>query len=96
LFVIVRTEHLSGWKAISQSLSHLAAASRSSWRLSQSFWDYDLPEYLKSSQLRLFADDSIIYKTIKSQKECDSLQEDFDAATRWERFDKKAEIQFNV
>jgi hypothetical protein len=161
LFVIVRTEHLSGWKAISQSLSHLAAASRSSWRLSQSFWvtdliimdfakafdkvphqrllykhkfygiknqtlnwisaflsnrtqtvvldgessdiapvtsgvpqgtvmvpvfflEYinDLPEYLKSSQLRLFADDSIIYKTIKSQKDCDSLQEDLDAAAR--------------
>jgi hypothetical protein len=32
----------------------------------------DLPEYLKSSQLRLFADDSIIYKTIKSQKDCDT------------------------
>jgi sarcosine oxidase/L-pipecolate oxidase len=29
----------------------------------------DLPEYLKFSQLRLFADDSIIYKTIKSQKD---------------------------
>ena len=27
----------------------------------------DLSEYMKSSQLRLFADDSIIYKTIKSQ-----------------------------
>jgi hypothetical protein len=39
---------------------------------------------LKSSQLRLFADDSIIYKTIKSQKDCDSLQEDIDAAARWE------------
>jgi sarcosine oxidase/L-pipecolate oxidase len=25
----------------------------------------DLPEYMKSSQLRLFADDSIIYKTIE-------------------------------
>ena len=34
--------------------------------------------YMKSSQLRLFADDSIIYKTIKSQKDCDSLQEDLD------------------
>jgi hypothetical protein len=39
---------------------------------------------MKSSQLRLFADDSIIYKTIKSQKDCDSLQEDLDAAARWE------------
>ena len=44
----------------------------------------DLPEYLKFSQLRLFADDSIIYKTIKSQKDCDILQEDLDAAARWE------------
>ena len=44
----------------------------------------DLLEYLKSSQLKLFADDSIIYKTIKSQKDCDSLQEDLDAAPRWE------------
>jgi sarcosine oxidase/L-pipecolate oxidase len=44
----------------------------------------DLSEYMKSSQLRLFADDSIIYNTIKSQKDCDSLQEDLDAATRWE------------
>ena len=33
----------------------------------------DLPEDLKSSQLRLFADNSITYKTIKSQKDCDSL-----------------------
>jgi hypothetical protein len=39
---------------------------------------------LKSSQLRLFANDSIIYKTIKSQKDCNSLQEDLDAAARWE------------
>ena len=39
LVVIVRTMQLSGWKAISQSLSHLAAASRSSWRLSQSLQD---------------------------------------------------------
>jgi hypothetical protein len=44
----------------------------------------DLPEDLKSSQLRLFADDSIICKSIKSQKDCDSLQEDLDAAERWE------------
>ena len=44
----------------------------------------DLTEYLKSSQLRLFADESIIYKTIKSQKDCNSLQEDLDAAARWE------------
>jgi hypothetical protein len=39
---------------------------------------------MTSSQLRLFADDSIIYKTIKSQKDCDSLQEGLDAAARWE------------
>jgi hypothetical protein len=44
----------------------------------------DLQEDLKSRQLRLFADDSIIYKTIKSQKDCDSLQEDLDVAERWQ------------
>ena len=44
----------------------------------------DLPEYLKFSQLRLFSDDSIIYKTIKSPKDCDILQDDLDAAARWE------------
>jgi hypothetical protein len=32
----------------------------------------------------MWNDDSIIYKTIKSQKDCDSLQEDLDAAARWE------------
>ena len=44
----------------------------------------DLPDYLNSSKLRLFADDSIIYRTIKSQNDCDSLQADLDAAARWE------------
>jgi hypothetical protein len=29
-------------------------------------------------------DNTIIYKTIQSQKDCDSLQEDLDAAARWE------------
>jgi hypothetical protein len=87
LFVIVRTEHLSGWKAISQSLSHRAAAFLSN-RTQTVVLDgessdiapvtsgvpqgtvlgpvlflvyiNDLSEYMKSSQLRLFADDSII------------------------------------
>ncbi|XP_071123809.1 uncharacterized protein [Mytilus edulis] len=45
----------------------------------------DLPEYLQSSKLRLFADDSIIYKTIKSQSDCDALQLDLDAAARWKQ-----------
>ena len=44
----------------------------------------DLPEYLKSSKLRLFADDSIIFKCIKSKEDCDRLQEDLDAAAKWE------------
>jgi hypothetical protein len=32
----------------------------------------------------LFVYGCIIYKTIKSQKDCDSLQEALDAAPRWE------------
>lgn len=45
----------------------------------------DLPDYLQHSQIRLFADDSIIYRTIKSQTDCLKLQEDIEAAIRWEQ-----------
>ena len=45
----------------------------------------DLSDYLTHSQLRLFADDSIIYMPIKSQHDCNKLQQDLDAAARWER-----------
>ena len=44
----------------------------------------DLSDYLTHSQLRLFADDSIIYMPIKSQHDCNKLQQDLDAAARWE------------
>jgi len=44
----------------------------------------DLPEYLTSSKLRLFADDSIIYRTITSANDCEALQNDLNAAARWE------------
>ena len=45
----------------------------------------DLPDYLTHSKLRLFADDTIIYRPIKSQNDCDNLQVDLDAAASWER-----------
>ena len=44
----------------------------------------DLPEYLEHSKLRLFADDSIIYREIKTQDDCHKLQLDLDSAARWE------------
>jgi retron-type reverse transcriptase len=44
----------------------------------------DFPEYLTHSKLRLFADDSIIYKEIACQDNCKKLQSDLDAAARWE------------
>ncbi|KAK3087114.1 hypothetical protein FSP39_001879 [Pinctada imbricata] len=44
----------------------------------------DFPEYLTYSKLRLFADDSIIYKDIHEQDDCDKLQHDLDAAAKWE------------
>ena len=43
----------------------------------------DFPEYLTHSKLRLFADDSIIYKEITCQDDCKKLQSDLDAAARW-------------
>ena len=43
----------------------------------------DLSDYLTHSQLKLFADDSIIYIPIKSQHDCNKLQHDLDAAAIW-------------
>ena len=45
----------------------------------------DLPEYIKHSRIRLFADDSMIYRQIKSQSDCLKLQEDLEAAIKWEQ-----------
>ena len=44
----------------------------------------DLPEYLTYSKLRLVADDSIIYREIKSHQDCQKLQHDLDDAAQWE------------
>ena len=44
----------------------------------------DFPEYLSHSKLRLFADDSIIYRDIKTQDDCLKLQQDLNSAARWE------------
>jgi hypothetical protein len=44
----------------------------------------DFSEYLTHSKLRLFADDSIIYKEITCRDDCKKLQSDLDAAARWE------------
>ena len=44
----------------------------------------DFPEYLQHSKLRLFADDSIIYREISSQEDCNKLQSDLNAAAQWE------------
>jgi hypothetical protein len=44
----------------------------------------DFNEYIKHSTLRLFVDDSILYKTIKDESDTHKLQEDLDAAAKWE------------
>ena len=44
----------------------------------------DFPAYLSHSKLRLFADDIIIYRDIKTQDDCIKLQQDLDSAARWE------------
>ena len=45
----------------------------------------DLPKYITHSKIRPFADDSIIYRQIKSQNDCLMLQEDLEAAIQWEQ-----------
>ena len=43
----------------------------------------DLPCYVKS-RARLFADDTVIYLTIKSQSDCQQLQDDLYSLEKWE------------
>ena len=45
----------------------------------------DFNEYIKHSTLRLFADDSIIYKTIRNTEDTQTLQEDLTSAAKWEK-----------
>ena len=44
----------------------------------------DFHEYFQHSTLRLFADDSIIYRNIRSVMDTKLLQSDLNAAARWE------------
>jgi hypothetical protein len=46
------------------------------------YWTF-VRVYLTHTQLRLFADDNIIYMPIKSQHDCNKLQQDLNAAARW-------------
>ena len=43
----------------------------------------DMPETI-SSQSRLFADDTIVYRSIKSQDDCIQLQKDLESLEKWE------------
>ena len=45
----------------------------------------DLPQYIKHSQIRLFVDDSIIYRPLHTLTDCLKLQTDLEAAMQWER-----------
>jgi hypothetical protein len=44
----------------------------------------DLPDQLKC-KTRLFADDCVVYKEIKTEKDCSVLQEDLDKLANWEK-----------
>ena len=44
----------------------------------------DLPDCVQSST-RLFADDCILYRQIKSQQDCDILQDDLNRLAAWEK-----------
>jgi hypothetical protein len=44
----------------------------------------DLPKYVKSNT-RLFADDCVLYRSVKSAQDCDTLQQDLAELERWEQ-----------
>ena len=52
----------------------------------------DLPENIKSS-VRLFADDCVLYRNIKSPIDCQILQDDLNSLAQWET---DWQMKFNV
>ena len=53
----------------------------------------DLPDSLKSSNARLFADDSLLYRTVIGKRDNTLLQEDLAALEEWERI---WQMSFNI
>ena len=47
-------------------------------------YNNDLP-YGISSGVRLFADDAIVYRTISYPSDCQTLQQDLDKLSNWEK-----------
>ena len=45
----------------------------------------DLPQYTRHSQVRLFADDTIVYITVSSTDDCQQLQDDLKSLEVWEK-----------
>ncbi len=45
----------------------------------------DLPLSTRNSSTRLFADDSLLYKAVKTSDDCRFLQQDLDALQQWKR-----------
>ena len=54
-----------------------------SWDQS-SFYSNDLPNGI-SSEVRLFADDAIVYRSISDPSDCQTLQEDLDNFSNWDK-----------
>ena len=44
----------------------------------------DMPQYTKHSQMRLFADDTIVYLTVSAINDCGKLQQDLKRLEKWE------------
>ena len=45
----------------------------------------DLPDCVASSETKLFADDSLLFRVVNSQQDADYLQKDLTALEKWER-----------
>ena len=45
---------------------------------------HDMPQCTKHSQVRLFADDTIVYLTVTAVDNCEKLQEDLKRLEKWE------------
>ena len=70
---------------ISNTLNHRVTANFNSSVADDHLWVYCLLIWCIQSRTRLFADDCILYRQIKTQQDCAILQEDLNKLAAWEQ-----------
>ncbi len=80
----VTTNSTGGWKTVPMCLSQIRSTAGSSPRTTTlSVVHQDIGDNLEASTIRLFADERLLYQTVKNDSDATSLQSDLDQLMSW-------------